>query len=147
MTDLAEGFKYVMQLQIRFHDLDYYRHVNNARYGNYMEEARMAYARDVCGWDGTLTTLGLIIAHVSVDFRMPLFLGDALSIYVRTSRIGNKSFDMDYRFVATSPGRETVIAAEATTVMVTYDYAEEKTIPVYPSWRQAMRAYEPALQG
>ncbi len=145
MTDLADGFRYVMQLPVRFHDLDYYQHVNNARYGNYMEEARMAYARDVCGWDGKLQTLGLIIAHVSVDFRVPIFLGDALSIYVRTSRLGNKSFDMDYRFITTQPGRGAVVAAEAKTVLVTYDYTEHKTIPVYDAWRQAITAYEPML--
>ncbi|MEO0560766.1 MAG: acyl-CoA thioesterase [Chloroflexota bacterium] len=142
---LHDGFNHSTEVEVRFHDLDALGHVNNARYLNYLEQARLAYATEVCGWDGTLRTLGLIVANVTIDFKQPIFLGDKLEIATRASRLGNKSFDLEYRFITTRPPASAALAGEAKTTLVTYDYSEGKTVPIFTAWREAMLAHEPAL--
>lgn len=142
-----ENFKHSVEITVRFHDLDAFGHVNNARYLNYLEMARLGYVTDVCGWDGTLGTLGVIVANVNIDYKKPIFLGDALRIYTRVSRLGNKSFELEYVFEVTPHGTQTPqVAATARTTMVTFDYTLNQSVPVFPTWRAAMLAYEPALQ-
>ena len=42
-----EGFRHVYPQEVAFRDLDVFGHVNNAVYLTYIENARLAYARDV----------------------------------------------------------------------------------------------------
>ena len=40
MSELAVGFRHMTPITVRFHDLDAFGHVNNARYLNFLEEGR-----------------------------------------------------------------------------------------------------------
>ena len=144
---LTDGFKHKTDVDVRFHDLDALGHVNNARYLNYLEQARLTYAKEVLGWDGKLQTLSLIIANVTIDYVQPIHLGDTLDLWTRVSRLGNKSFDLEYVFIVTPLGGEPTLSAKAKTTVVTFDYNENKTVPIHTAWREAMLAYEPELIG
>jgi len=141
----SDAYGHMTDITVRFHDIDGLGHVNNARYLNYLEQARISYARDVCGWDGVMRTLNLVIANVHIDFTVPVHLEDALRVYTRVSRLGNKSFDFQYLLMVTPPGGDPVPAATATTTAVAFDYAAGKSIPVFPDWRAAILAHEPEL--
>ncbi|MFZ4813190.1 MAG: acyl-CoA thioesterase [Phototrophicaceae bacterium] len=142
MTDFSHDvFRFSVPLQIRFHDLDAFGHVNNARYLNYLEQGRMGYFREVIGWDGTLSGLRVIVAHVSVDYKVPIYLDTRVRLYTRVARLGNKSFDYEYAFVIERDGEET-LSATAKTTMVTFDYALNQSVPVFADWRAAIQAYE-----
>ncbi len=144
----TDGFRHETFIVVRFHDIDALGHVNNARYLNYMEQARLAYAKDVCGWDGKMNTLGLIVANVTIDFKHPIFMTDILTIYTRVSRLGNKSFDMEYRFISTPAGnQDSVLTAQAKTTMVTYDYSENKSVPIFSDWREAILNFDTDVIG
>lgn len=145
MTNLTEGYNHVTPIAVRFHDLDALGHVNNARYLNYLEEGRLHYARDVCGWNGTMETLSLIVARVEIEFKAPVRLQDTLNLHTRVTRLGNKSFDADYVFVVNPPEGTPKIAATAQTVMVAYDYVKGETVRVWDSWREAITAHESML--
>ena len=125
-----EGFDFVHRETVRFRDLDSLGHVNNAVFLTYLEEARIAY----------LVPLGaeasdMILARVEIDFRAPLRMGDELEIGVRPARIGTKSFDLEYEVHS---GR--TLAAEAKTVLVSYDYATRRPVELPESWREALAA-------
>lgn len=145
MSNPTEGFRHVTPVEVRFHDLDAFGHVNNARYLNYLEQGRLAYYRDVMGWDGKLKTLTVIVANVTIDFKLPIFLGDTLNLHTRVSRLGNTSFDQAFVFMVTHEGNSPQVAALAKVVMVTYDYEQNKPVPILPLWREAIQAYEPGL--
>jgi acyl-CoA thioester hydrolase len=144
---LADGFNHQIPVEVRFHDLDAFGHVNNARFLNYLEQARLSYAKEVCSWDGQLQSLGLIVANVTIDFKRPLHLGDSVMLHSRVSRLGNKSFDLDYLFIVTPSEDEAAVAATARTTLVTYDYTLNQTVPIFPEWRAGILAHEPDLQG
>ncbi len=142
-----EGFRYQLPMQVRFADLDVLGHLNNAKYLTYIEQARIVYVRDVCGWDGDWTQLGMILARTEIDYKLPIAFEDQVKAYVRVSRLGGKSFDMEYLVTRQRDGGEEEIAATVKTIMVAYDYRQDTSIAVPDSWRERILAYEPALDG
>ena len=125
-----EGFDLVHRETVRFRDLDSLGHVNNAVFLTYLEEARIAYLAPL----GAHET-NMILARVEIDFRAPLRMGDELEIGVRPTRVGTKSFDLEYEVRAGGK-----VAAEAKTVLVSYDYASGQPVEVPDSWREALAA-------
>lgn len=141
MTDLSL-FRFSYPVEVRYADVDVLAHVNNAKYFTYMETARIHYFEEVLGWDRRWETLGLIIARATCDYKLPLTYGDTALVYLRTARIGGKSFDFEYVLVRQ---RDQAIAALGTTVQVAYDYAAGASVPVPDEWRSRIIAFEPAL--
>jgi acyl-CoA thioester hydrolase len=107
---------YVHRERVRFRDCDAMGHVNNAVYSTYLEEARI----------GVLGGLGdFILARVEIDFRSELRAGEEVEVRTRCSRVGTKSFDLEH--VLEAGGR---VVAEAKSVLVSYDYGREESVPV-----------------
>lgn len=133
-----EGFQHDTSITVRFADLDVMGHLNHAKYLTYMEQARILYMKDVCGFSGVWVDLGLILAKVTCDYLLPVDFAEVITIYTRCSRIGNKSFDLEYTLM--NEKDETV--ATGKTVMVAYNYNTNGTIPIPDAWRSAMKSYD-----
>jgi len=140
-----DGYRHTLAIPVRFADLDVLGHLNNAVYLTYLEQARIQYVQEVCGWSGDWTKLGMILAKMVIDFKLPVVYGDAVVVYTRCSRIGGKSFDLEYAMTRSQANGSPDTAAAATSVMVAYDYIRQTAIPVLETWRQAIAAYEPAF--
>ena len=115
---------------VRFRDLDSMGHVNNAVFLTYLEEARIAFL-----FGRGATTDSLIVARVEIDYRSPVRLGEKVEVDVRCTRLGTKSFDLEYELRA--GGR---VVAEAKTVCVGYDYESGETLPIPEAWRERLAA-------
>lgn len=133
-----EGYQHHITITVRFADLDAMGHLNHAKYLTYMEQARILYIRDVCGFEGTWQAMGMILARVTCDYHLPVAFGDTISIYTRCSRLGGKSFDLSY--VLVNSKNEQVATGQ--TVMVTFDYQANASMPIPDDWRTAMMAYD-----
>ena len=125
MTSIEEKFVFKQKVDIRWGDMDALRHVNNAMYMTYLEQGRIDYLSEVCGWDWTKNQ-GLILAKATLSFLSPLFYGDHPDLYIRCSRIGNKSFELAYRMVK----EKDTNVLEANTVLVVYDYQLNCSVPI-----------------
>jgi acyl-CoA thioester hydrolase len=132
-----EGYRYVHPRDVEFRDVDAAGHVNNAVYLTYLETARIAYLGDALGPD-FLYRLQLILAHVSIDFRAPAHFPESLEIGARVPRIGTKSFTMEHQ-VRGGDGR---LVAEASSVLVAYDYERAAPMEVPDEWRRRIDAFE-----
>jgi acyl-CoA thioester hydrolase len=140
-----QNFRFSLPVEVRFADLDALGHLNNAKYLTYAEQARILYVQQICGWDGDWKKLGMILARTEIDYKLPIAFGDAVVVYIRTSRIGGKSFDLDYLMSRQRGDNAPEIAATIKTIMVSYDYEQDISIPVPQRWREAMLAYESSL--
>lgn len=138
MIDLA-SFKYRFALQLRWRDLDAFNHVNNAVYLTYLEMARGNYLEEVYAWDWN--EHGMILAHISIDYKMPMLLTDKPYVYVRCAKIGNKSFDLDYAVVIERHGK-TLVACTAKSVQVMYNYITQQTFAMPPHLKIRIADYE-----
>jgi len=147
-----DGYRHANPITIRFADMDAMGHVNNAVYLTYFETARMNYMHDVCGvgaaeGNGDMRGLGdihgasMILAKMTVEYKLPLVLGDEIVVYIRCSHIGNKSFELDAVIMCYKDG-QAAPAATGVAVLVAYDYATSQTQPVSDVWRERIRAYE-----
>ena len=125
-----QGFDFVHRETVRFRDVDAMGHVNNAVFLTYLEEARIAFLQRF-----DAEPANMILARVEIDFRAPLEVGDEIEIGVRPARVGEKSFELEYEVRAGE-----AVAAEAKTVIVSYDYETGRTVEVPQAWREALAA-------
>ncbi len=145
MTELIDGFRHKLMMDIRFSDLDAMGHVNNARYMSYMESGRIQYFRDLGLWNGLPRLIGPIMAKATIDYKLPLDLEDErIEVFTRCVRLGNKSYDMEHRIIRQKNGHAE-IAAQAVIVLVAFDYQAGQSILIPDDWRSVIMAYEPLL--
>jgi acyl-CoA thioester hydrolase len=134
-----DSYKYKTTIDMRFADFDMMGHANNAVYFTYMEIARSKYWKQAIQWDWQKT--GVVIAKASIDYIEPVLLNDKLNMYVRTSRIGNSSFDLEYLLVKLSDGHE-VVCSKGKTVCVAYDYTSKAPTPIPETEKNKMIIFE-----
>src|SRR4051812_33650700 len=118
-------FAYRHRLSVRFRDCDAMGHVNHAVYFTYLEQCRLTFWRELTGVPSPHTRV--IIARAECDYRAPAVFGDELEIGVKVRAIGRSSFTLEYDITQVQTGRA---VAQGRTVMVSYDYAEGKPMPL-----------------
>lgn len=139
IVNQIDSFKYKTNIETRFADFDMMGHVNNATYFTYMEIARAKYWKQAVQWDWNKT--GVVIAHASLEYIIPIFPEDKISIYVRTSRIGKSSFDLEYLLIKMENGRE-VVCNKGKTVCVAFDYEAKTSTPIPEEEKNKMMIFE-----
>jgi acyl-CoA thioester hydrolase len=140
---MPDGYTHKITMPVRFGDLDVMGHLNNAKYATYTEQARIQYVTDVCDFRGRWNELGMTLARIEIDFKASILYGDTVEIYTRCTRIGSKSFDLEYMLTRQAAHQsEPQVAATGRSVMVTFDYATQQSVPVPEAWRAAMTAYD-----
>ena len=119
---------------MRFNELDGMGHVNNAVYLTYLEQARLAWFGPV-GEDEGMPLDDVILARTEIDFRSPLVFGETVSIGVRPSRIGTKSFELAYELRVGDR-----LVAKARSVIVGFDYDAGRSTEVPERWRDRLES-------
>ena len=135
------NFKHVTKIKIRFSDLDAMKHVNNATYLTYLEEARIKYFNDLLKKKEGDIDYQAVIGRIEIDYLYPIVLGDDLEIYTRISRIGNKSVDVKH-IIAIKRGSKLIKAATSTTKLVYFDYKTKATKPIPDGERKLIKEFE-----
>jgi acyl-CoA thioester hydrolase len=100
--------------------------VNNAVFFTYLEQCRLSFWRELTGGSAS-PHARVIVARAECDYRAPAFFGDSLEVGLRVADIGRSSFTLTYEISNRTSGRR---LAEAKTVMVTYDYAAGRSVPI-----------------
>jgi acyl-CoA thioester hydrolase len=124
---------FTKRVEIRWRDMDAFRHVNNSVYLTYLEEARDEWFLAVLG-NGLLLN-DFVLARSAVDFRSPLTQDDGeVDVEIRCTRVGTSSVTMAERVLSARDGR---LAAEAESVVVHTDPATGKSRPLTDEIRTA----------
>ena len=139
MDERLTDFNYRIDIDIRFPDIDALGHVNNAVYLTYFEHSRVHYWRDIFHWN--LRENGVIVARTEVNYLKPVMLEDKIACYVRTTRIGNSSFDLSHVLVKITPKGEE-ICTTGKTVCISFDYALNRPAPLPEKERKKIIAYD-----
>src|SRR6185295_5355757 len=122
-------FAYRHRLSVRFRDCDAMGHVNHAVYFTYLEQCRLTYWRELTGTPSPHTRV--IIARAECDYRAPAHFGDELEVRLNIEAIGRSSFTLVYEIVKVGGP----LIAGGKTVMVSYDYAAGRSMPLSPETR------------
>ena len=126
------------QLQIRWADLDAFKHINNAAYLVYMQEARADFtwfSRIAKGEEPLLADM--VVARAEVDFVAPIHdSGKPLDVEIFIEKIGNSSFVMVYEMYQAG-----TLRAKGKTVQVGVDMDTEKSRPLREVEREYLSKY------
>lgn len=139
-TDFLADFRFKTTVEIRFSDLDLLGHVNNAVYLTYFEQARLAYSRNLTSWNWKKT--GVVVAKSEVEYLKPVFLDDKIEVYIRTSRIGNTSFELEYVISLQKPNEKAIITTKGKTLQVVIDMKTNKPIPIPEAIKNQIITFE-----
>jgi acyl-CoA thioester hydrolase len=120
-------YKFSFKIQARWSDMDELHHINNAVYLTYLEDARGRYLHEVAIWDWNVD--GIILANVNINYRFPMTFLDDAYVFVKTSKVGGKSFELSYAVVK-KVNDTWELLADATTVLVMFDYKTQSSIPI-----------------
>ena len=134
-------FRFIHPIEVRYGDLDPQGHVNNAHFLVYFEQARVNYLvhLGLFSKDQSFLEVGIILADAHVSFLTPVLFGMDVRVGVRITRLGNKSMTMEYRMFEAASNTE---LATGSTVLVTFDYRNQQTIPIPDLWREKISAFE-----
>ena len=102
-----------MKLTVRNYHLDGYGHVNNARYLEFLEEARWTFFQEH-DLLSELKDIMLVVARVDIRYRRPSLEGDVLTFTGRLKDIGTRHIILSQ--TATLPNGKAAIEAEVTRI-------------------------------
>ena len=137
-----EQFKHKIELNVRFMDLDALRHVNNGRYLNFLEEARIAYSQEHLDLFNSIEEFNVVVARIEIDYISPILFGEKVSVYTRISRMGSKSFNFESILTATDKSNKERIAAHANQTIVAFDPKINKSIVIPEEIKAEIRRIE-----
>lgn len=141
---VLSDYRHRIEVAVRFMDIDALQHVNNARYLNFLEEARIAYSQELLGIFNNIKELNVLVARVEIDYLRPILYGNSVYVYTRISKVGNKSFVFD-SVVTTLVDEEEKIAARALQTLVAFDMVTGKSTPIPSDLKQQIVELEPYL--
>jgi len=115
------GTPHTIRIRVRGYHLDVYGHVNNARYLEFLEEARWSFveaSRPLAWWHDQ--GLAFVVASIAINYRRPAGLGTELAIETRLARVGGRSAIIHQDVIRTDSG-EKVADADITFVIMARD--------------------------
>src|SRR5438093_11118636 len=121
----ASQVKFSIELPVQFRDIDVMGHVNHATYLHYMETARVELARSL-GQVKKGFRSSFILASARCEFKKPITDERRITVLVWVSRIGGRSWDLDY----TIRGPNRLEYAVGRTTQVAYDYKTRSAVQI-----------------
>jgi thioesterase-3 len=125
------------QITVRGYHLDLYGHVNNARYLEFLEEARWEMLDDridLVGWQSR--GLAFTIVRIDISYRRAATLGDVLEVRSTLSNLGRKSATVRQEVFL---GDTDTLVADADVTFVIVDAKTGKSLPLEGDIAKALR--------
>jgi len=131
------SWAYTHRETVRFGDLDAMRHLNNVVFLRYFETARISYFNTMLESHDPVNRsgdgFGFIFASCHIDYRAPAYFDEEVSVNLRPGEPGTKSLRLEFEMRV---GERLI--AEGHGVLVGYDYAQERTIPIPDELRERL---------
>lgn len=137
MNAASKGLQ--LELRIDWSELDLFGHVNNVAFFKYIQAARVNYW-EISGLDHLFkdSNHGPILASCHCNFKLPLFYPGSVKVETHCAYIKNTSFSFQH-IIYNDNGE---IAAEATDIIVMYDFNENVKMPFPPAIKSKFEAIE-----
>ena len=134
--------RHVYDCQVRFSDVDVYGHVNNVKYFEYYQEARIAF---ILSLDEPLfdpaqqSRMRQVVARIDVDYKRPiLFRPESYAVETWVTRIGTSSYDLACRI--TGGTTDDAVYSTAQVRLVAFDLATQRSRPLTDAERDRLEA-------
>ena len=131
---------FVVPVHVRWSDIDMYQHINHATMVTILEEARIPFLREPFGAD--ITTIGLLIANVNIDYKGQLRLVDSpLQVTMWSKRVRTVDLTVGYevRSVSAPPDSKPSVIAE--TQLAAVHFEEQRLQRLSPEQREYLQRW------
>ncbi|MCP3950974.1 MAG: acyl-CoA thioesterase [Desulfobacterales bacterium] len=120
--------KTVSEIKIRGYHIDHFKHVNNARYLEFLEEGRWHYS-EKNGLIDAFHKQGIshVTVNININFRRSVLIGQVLRIETGVGGKGRKSFTMAQKILL---GGSDALIADAVVTNVLLDMHTGKPLPI-----------------
>ncbi|MFK5925648.1 MAG: thioesterase family protein [Desulfuromusa sp.] len=119
-------------------DINYGGHVANSAVLNFFQDARIAYLASLGPYSEVdLGGCGIIMPEAHIFYRKEMFLGDQLSIRVKSKGLKRSSWVLEYRIE-----RDAELTAEGETPLVCFNYQTRKPCRMPSEFREVLTAFE-----
>ncbi|CNE65698.1 thioesterase family protein [Yersinia nurmii] len=132
-------------ITVRGFHIDVYQHVNNARYLEFLEQARWEWldGEEAFQWM-TRNHIAFIVVNVNISYRKPAVLGDVLRIDSHLVKLSGKSGVLNQIVTLASDGS---LVADAALTFVCIDLRTQKSLPIDGELRERLSALEEPAEG
>ena len=127
------------EIRVRGYHLDVYGHVNNARYLEFLEEARWDLLEnnfDLKDWQSK--GLAFYVVNITINYRQPVTMGHVLEIRTHLEHIGNKSAILSQNVYLK---KEDTLVADAKITFVLADSRTGRAVPLEGELRQMFEPF------
>jgi len=140
VAPLDRTHAHLFPLHVRFSDADLYRHVNNVKYFEYFQEARIRQMADLTR-DTDLMAPHVVVAQTDVDYREPILLREQpYELWSTIVRVGTRSMTLE----AEIADGDRVLARSRVT-LVFFDEETQRSTEPAPALRELLaRTLAPA---
>jgi thioesterase-3 len=115
-------------IKVRGFHCDMFGHVNNARYLEFLEEARWEWLNRVTTFDFLERHhLSFVVVGINISYKYPSVLNDVLQVSVELKTIGSKSAAVHQKVIRKPDGK---LIAEADVTFAMVDNATGKAVPL-----------------
>ena len=130
--------KSVLQLQVRFNDIDVAGHVHNAIYFNYFEIGRIDFfGQFISPKTWNWKKKGLVVARNEADHLLPIVFEDEIFIETTLDNVGTKSISLQYKIFKNCKDEGVKkLCAQGRSILVCMDYELNKSVEVFSEWKQ-----------
>lgn len=133
------GYRDIVDIQMRFKDVDLFGHVNNTLYLEYMDLGKVHYIESVLGDMFNNRRDALVIVNINIDFLTPAKFDEPLRVETRVDAIGVHSITFSQRVVNASTGN---VKCKARVVMVGFDATTGESKEIPQAWKDSIAAHE-----
>ncbi len=115
-------------IKVRGYHLDVYQHVNNARYLEFLEEARWEGLENTVFFNWiTEKNIAFIVVNININYRSAAVLGDVLCITSQLQQLNRKSGVLQQSVTLEPDGR---VVADALITFVCIDLTTKQILPI-----------------
>jgi acyl-CoA thioester hydrolase len=137
LDEFRAAYRFTIEHEVEFREIDVLAHVNNVRYVEWAENIRCQYFADVIGAEISGET-GAILAKHELEYLNMVRYRETVLIGGRIARWGGKSFDFQTEVWSQA---QSCSVFRSTAVLVAYDYAAGTSIVVPETWKRRVEAF------
>ena len=124
------------RIKVRGYHLDVYQHVNNARYLEFLEEARWEWLENLHTFHWLMENkMAFVVVNININYRRPALLGHTLCISSKLLQLNGKSGVIGQEVTLEEDGS---VIADAALTFACINLRTQKALPLEGELRTRM---------
>ena len=133
-------FKHKIDIQVRFSDIDGFKHINNSVFFQYFDVGRVHYFQDALDIRfNNDDKESLVVVSTKTDYNRPAHLWDKLSVYSKVYKLGGKSLRM-VQWIVRNDEENPLVTIDS--VLSGFVPETEQSIVIPDKWRNLLNEFE-----